>query len=84
MKKLGDNKHSIQAFKDPFKTSKIVSITLKYSEEIFEDYFSWQASIRFRNGDTRGSQDFKVSDKESNNAFEAISKKVQDFVGNLE
>lgn len=83
MLKLGDNKHSIQVFKDPFKASKITDINLRYSKVMFEKYFSWRATIRFQNGSTRGSQDFEVTDIESDDAFEVITKQIQTFVDNL-
>lgn len=83
MKQLGTNKNSIQVLKDPFHASKITNIHLNYSRVMFEKYFSWTATVKFQNGNTKGSQDFEVTDIESDNAFEVITKQIQVFVDSL-
>jgi hypothetical protein len=83
MKQLGNNSHSIQVLKDPFKATQIESINLRYSKVIFETYFAWEATIRFKNGNTSGAQDFKVTDIETDNAFEVITKQIQAFINSL-
>lgn len=83
MLKLRDNKHPIKILKDPFKAANITSISIRYSKVMFESYFAWRGEVSFKNGNTTGDQSFEVTDDESDNAFEQITKDIQSFINNL-
>lgn len=88
-KKKGDdgdddkNNHLPFELKNPFNKESIVRVSLEYKKVLFEKHFSWKATIKFRNGDTEGVQNFEVTDIESDNAFKVIVEKIQTFISNL-
>ena len=83
MLKLGLNSDGVKALNDPFKMKHITSVSLRYSKVMFEKYFSWKATINFQNGNTEGSQNFEVTDIESDDAFKEITQKLQNFINSL-
>ena len=83
MKNIGSPNSTISVLKDPFKQNMINSISLEYRKVMFEKYFSWRGTVRFKNGNTSGQQDFEVTDVESEDAFSAISIQIQEFINTL-
>ena len=83
MLKLGLNNETMLGHSNPFKMDKIVSIDFYYRKVLFEKHFSWTATIKFRNGDTEGSQKFEVTDVESDTAFADVTEKTQKFINSL-
>ena len=84
MKQIGTANHELDVFRDPFKKTKIESVSLNYSRVMFETYFSWVGRIYFSNGDTSGSQKFEVTDQESEDAFGTITRQIQQFINSLD
>lgn len=80
---FGKSKAKLSPLKNPFAKDKITSIDLDYRKATFEKYWAWRATIKFSNGDTSGVQRFKVTDVESDDAFEDVTKKVQEFINSL-
>lgn len=68
---------------DPFKSDKIVAISLDYSKSLFEKCWEWRGTIKFKNGNTEGSQKFKVADSSAYNSFEKITQQMQTFINSL-
>ena len=78
-----EDNNEVSPLKNPFKQQHIKSIYLSYERVMFEKHFAWEARVRFSNDDTEGTQKFKVTDLESDTAFQDITLKVQTFINSL-
>lgn len=81
----GKQDNYLSALKDPFGKDKLISIRI-YSSNLDGNPNStyckpsWNATVEFRNGMTKGEQDFKT---EGIDSFPLIIKQVEDFLLHL-
>ena len=75
MLRLGGKKH-LSVLKMTFRKKNVHRISLEYTD-FFSDSFYWRATVRFKNGDSSGSQKFKNKD------FDAIMSEINSFIESL-
>lgn len=77
MNLLGFGKESMPTvLKDPFGKRNVTRIYVSMSQSLFNDTFSANGSVEFKNGDTHGEQKF------NGDTFDDVVLKIQAFLKN--
>lgn len=75
---LGNKDKLPSIIKDPFKSDKITGISFHSSG--WDCVTGWRATVKFRNGNTKGEQEFTTDDPSK---FAHIVQQVEDFIKSL-
>jgi len=76
MNLLGNSSKSVSLLKDPFDKTKIAEIHTHF----YTRFNEWSASVKFKNGMTEGTQNFRIEGVEN---FNIMLKQIQTFIDSL-
>lgn len=76
----GEDSSTIQVQKDPFRKNCIERVSIIFRKTLFTDSPVWDGNICFKNGQTKGEQDFTVNGEDG---FQELVNQVQNFIKSL-
>lgn len=74
---IGDYENIPQVLKNPFDLEKITEINIHSRKRLFEDTWVHYGTVEFKNGSTKGAQEFEGKD------IMDVLKQIYTFVNNL-